>query len=186
MKRKLAIFGVVVGAMAILPFTASAQRAGGGAIGGGMARPAASGPIAAAPLAARPVGGAVRAVGVPHSGGASGGMTRGTVVRTGAVGSTHVAGRTGTISRVRVSNGVIHITRRNPRPVRSVTIPNDDFFDDTNAVPGLGFDFVHFAATHPNAFKHHRTNLGGFIPFFSGGFAFPSIPAIVEDEAPAT
>src|SRR5262249_11789917 len=155
MKRKLAIFGVVVGAIATLPFTASGQRAGGpvSGAGGGMARPAASAPIAAAPIAARP--GAVHAVGVPHSGGSSGGTTRGTVVRTGAIGSTHAAaGRTGTISRVRVSNGVIHITRRNPRPVRSVTIPNDDFFDDTNAVPGLGFDFVHFAATHPNAFKH--------------------------------
>jgi hypothetical protein len=61
---------------------------------------------------------------------------------------------------------------------------NQDFFDDTNAVPGLGFDFVHFAATHPNAFRgRHHTTVGGFIPFFSGGFVMPSVPVVVDEEA---
>jgi hypothetical protein len=88
------------------------------------------------------------------------------------------------VTRVRVSNGVIHITRRPPASVRRSQIANQDFFDDDGfPVPGLGFDFVHFAAVHPNAFRgHHRTNLGGFFPFFGGGFALPSVPAVVEDD----
>jgi hypothetical protein len=87
---------------------------------------------------------------------------------------------------VRTVNGVVHITRRSSStPVRRVRHVNQDLFeDDTNAVPGLGFDYVHFAATHPNAFKgHHRTTVGGFIPFFSGGFVMPSVPVVVDEEA---
>jgi hypothetical protein len=44
-----------------------------------------------------------------------------------------------------------------------------DGFDDTQ-VPGLGFDYVHFAATHPNQ-AHHRNLQNGFVvPFFGGGY----------------
>jgi hypothetical protein len=55
-------------------------------------------------------------------------------------------------------------------------------------VPGLGFDFPHFAATHPGR-DHDRfrdRQLGGaFIPFFGGGgFFMPLFPEDVE-EAPA-
>jgi hypothetical protein len=84
---------------------------------------------------------------------------------------------------MRVSNGVIHVVRRNPSVRRVSPVRNTDFIaDDFNAVPGLGFDFVHFAAVHPNAFHRRRTNLGGFFPFFSGGFVIPSVPVVVDEE----
>jgi hypothetical protein len=79
----------------------------------------------------------------------------------------------------------VRVVRRVSISPRHVRHQDFDFEDDTDAVPGLGFDFVHFAATHPNAFKHHRTTVGGFFPFFSGGFVMPSVPAVVEEEAPA-
>jgi len=54
-------------------------------------------------------------------------------------------------------------------------------------VPGLGFDFPHFAATHPGRDhdRFHDRQLGGaFIPFFGGGgFVMPLFPEDVE-EAP--
>lgn len=55
-------------------------------------------------------------------------------------------------------------------------------------VPGLGFDFPHFAATHPgrdhDRFRDRQFG-GAFIPFFGGGgFVMPLFPEDVE-EAPA-
>jgi hypothetical protein len=64
------------------------------------------------------------------------------------------------------------------RNVRIVTIPNFP----TGAVPGLGFDFVHFAAVHPE-FRHARLRgaLGTeFFPFFDSGFIVPAEPMIVQ------
>jgi hypothetical protein len=56
--------------------------------------------------------------------------------------------------------------------------------DFGDAVPGLGFDFVHLAAVHPNGFNHrHLSSVGGFFPFFSGGFVMPSIPTVEEEVA---
>jgi hypothetical protein len=56
-------------------------------------------------------------------------------------------------------------------------------------VPGLGFDFAHFAATHPRG-GHDRDRdrrfFAGFVPFFSGGgYYMPLFPDDIED-APAT
>jgi hypothetical protein len=57
---------------------------------------------------------------------------------------------------------------------------------DTTGVPGLGFDFVHFAATHPNRpnpFNRRRNprDFAAFFPFFDGGFFLPSSPFIGDD-----
>lgn len=38
--------------------------------------------------------------------------------------------------------------------------------------PGLGFDYTHFFATHPNYGRFHRTN-GFILPFFGGGIYVP-------------
>jgi hypothetical protein len=55
-------------------------------------------------------------------------------------------------------------------------------------VPGLGFDFPHFAATHPQGSHDRDRNhqfAGQFIPFFGGGgYYMPLFPEDVE-EAPA-
>jgi hypothetical protein len=44
-----------------------------------------------------------------------------------------------------------------------------DGFDDTQ-VPGLGFDYVHFAATHPNQAHHNNRQNGFVVPLFGGGY----------------
>jgi hypothetical protein len=51
-------------------------------------------------------------------------------------------------------------------------------------VPGLGFDYVHFAAVHPDAFKNHfhNGNNGFVIPFLGGGIYVP-VPYYAEQPA---
>ncbi len=49
-------------------------------------------------------------------------------------------------------------------------------------VPGLGFDYVHYFATHPNAGRRHF--VGGVVPFVGGGIYVP-YPVYMEGEAPA-
>src|SRR5579859_4433642 len=55
-------------------------------------------------------------------------------------------------------------------------------------VPGLGFDFPHFAATHPQGSRDEDRNhqfAGAFLPLFGGGgYYMPLFPEDVE-EAPA-
>jgi hypothetical protein len=57
--------------------------------------------------------------------------------------------------------------------------PVNSLPDFTGAVPGLGFDFAHFAAVHPGLNSglnnRRRGNFGrqGFFPFFDGGFLLP-------------
>jgi hypothetical protein len=63
--------------------------------------------------------------------------------------------------------------------------PNGGFTTDDGAVPGLGFDYPHFFATHPNAGHHRFRNDSGFvIPFIDGGFYLP-VPAYADQGAPA-
>jgi hypothetical protein len=57
----------------------------------------------------------------------------------------------------------------------------------TNQLPvqGLGFDYVHFAAVHPDAFKNnhfHNGNNGFVIPFLGGGIYVP-VPYYAEQPA---
>jgi hypothetical protein len=56
--------------------------------------------------------------------------------------------------------------------------PNGNLTVDGYPVPGLGFDYPHFFATHPNAGRHcrHCFDFGsGFVvPFIDGGFYLPT------------
>ena len=45
--------------------------------------------------------------------------------------------------------------------------------EDDNGVPGLGFDYPHYAATHPNA-RHHFHD-GSIFPFVGGGIFIPTV-----------
>jgi hypothetical protein len=49
-------------------------------------------------------------------------------------------------------------------------------------VPGLGFDAVHFAATHPEAAKHRGSEAGSLFPLLGGAY-YVSYPVSDEDAA---
>ena len=71
----------------------------------------------------------------------------------------------------------------NPRPVRSTPIfSGTPVAQDDLGVPGLGFDYVHYAAVHPNAGRHHFG--GGVAPFVDGGIYVP-YPVYMEGGAAA-
>ena len=67
--------------------------------------------------------------------------------------------------------------------------PNGDMAFDGYPVPGLGFDYPHFFATHPNFGRNCRRCAGfgfgsGFIvPFIDGGFYLPT-PVYGDQGAP--
>jgi len=76
-----------------------------------------------------------------------------------------------------------------PKPhVRPQNAPSNPVFagaplaQDDLGVPGLGFDYVHYAATHPNAGRHRFE--GGIVPFVGGGMYVP-YPVYMEGGAPA-
>jgi len=64
-------------------------------------------------------------------------------------------------------------TRQKTVPVKSVFPNRNRTFDDCFPVPGLGFDYPHFFATHPNAGRH-CFNSGFVVPFVDGGFYLPT------------
>ena len=55
--------------------------------------------------------------------------------------------------------------------------------EDDNGIPGLGFDYPHYAATHPNAGRHHFQDESAF-PFVGGGIFVPTIGYV--EAVPAT
>jgi hypothetical protein len=57
------------------------------------------------------------------------------------------------------------------------------FASDQLNVPGLGFDYVHFAAVHPNEARHHF-NTGFSTPFLGGGIYVP-VPYYYSEQAAA-
>jgi hypothetical protein len=156
MKRLL----VLLGSLAVFPALGQAQ-------GRGMGMAMGSRPVAAAPMVMRS--------------GAAPAMRSGPMVRAVGSGGARLVVRSGGVSRPRTAGSTVRIVHRTGT-TRHVRQNFSTEFDDT-PVPGLGFDFVHFAATHPNAFKGRHSSVGGFFPFFNGGFVIPSVPTMVE-EAP--
>jgi len=77
-------------------------------------------------------------------------------------------------------------TRRNNLPLDPV-FPNGNLTFNGYPVPGLGFDYPHFFATHPNAGRNCRHCFGfggGFIiPFIDGSFYLPT-PVYGDQGAP--
>ena len=60
--------------------------------------------------------------------------------------------------------------------------PNGGFSTGGNPVPGLGFDYPHYFAVHPNAGRQFRRDSGFVIPFFDGGFYMP-VPMYADQGA---
>lgn len=97
-------------------------------------------------------------------------VVRRVITTTGAHSATRI-GANGTGVRS-VRNGQLSSTRR-----RS----NFEFSPNSGSVPGLGFDYVHTAATHPNGVngRHHRFNNGAVLfPFGGGGYFLPTEPIV--------
>lgn len=95
----------------------------------------------------------------------------------------------GTYSRSqRVTSGPSRVIHRTRSTSPGTAIPRRSTAFDSNA-PGLGFDEVHFQATHPRRANRNRRGNGfaAFFPFYDGGFFLPSAPGFADDatgEAP--
>jgi hypothetical protein len=89
----------------------------------------------------------------------------------------------GTVSRPTNTASSTRISRQNANTLLDEF--GNSFATNQLPVPGLGFDYVHFAAVHPNAFKNNdfRNGNNGFvIPFLGGGIYVP-IPYYAEQPA---
>jgi hypothetical protein len=154
-------FLIAIASLAVLPAIASAQGRG---MMSGMARPAMAAPAPHVAMHASPILGTR----VSSGGHAVAGSSRFVRTRSGMI--VVRPARTGSPIRNHVSTGT-------GRALRSQDV-----------VPGLGFDFAHFAATHPHGIRgrdRNRQFVAGFVPFFSGGgYYMPLFPDDVDD-APA-
>jgi hypothetical protein len=159
--RRLILLFFLVGT---IPFIGQAQQHGGGAM------PSMSGAhafVAAAPRA------------VAHSAPVHSSIPARPIVRS-APASTRVTAA----PRTTRPTGWNHTTTRRSNFSTDPVFPNGGFSTDGN-VPGLGFDYPHFFATHPNAGRHHfRRDSGFVIPFIDGGFYMP-VPMDADQGAPA-
>jgi hypothetical protein len=125
----------------------------GGARAGGMGG---GGHVAvSAPRPAMNAGGGIRTA--PRPGG--------TVAR----GTTVFRGTPGVITASRGTAMGHPVSRANSSADRPASLP------DFTGVPGLGFDFVHLAAVHPQqrGRRGFRNGNVGFFPFFDSGFLLP-------------
>jgi hypothetical protein len=160
--RRLILLFLLVGT---IPFIGQAQQHGGGAM------PSISGAhafVAAAPRA------------VAHSAPVHSSIPARPIVRN-APASTRVTAA----PRTAHPTGWNHTTTRRSNFSTDPVFPNGRFSTDDNPVPGLGFDYPHFFATHPDAGRHHFRHDSGFvIPFIDGGFYMP-VPMYADQGAPA-
>jgi hypothetical protein len=148
-------------AFLVLPLPSQAQVRGGRAAGGGHAVISAPRPSSyASPLS--------------RSGGSGGPVYRGTQGR--AMGTVTTGRRT--FSNRPAARTASRLSAFGP--TRSLP-------DFTGAVPGLGFDFVHFAGVHPGMgrrrFPFARQ---GFFPFFDAGFLLPYAGSYLGDSDQAS
>ena len=154
MRRLALVLGFGFLAVSAVPQFADAQvrggaRAGGGGIGGG-------GHVAvSAPRPATNAGGGIRTAPRP-----SGTIARGTTV---------FRGTPGVITASRGTAVGRPVNRANSSIDRPASLP------DFTGVPGLGFDYAHLAAVHPQQSGRHgfRNRNSGFFPFFDSGFLLP-------------
>jgi hypothetical protein len=166
-------FLIFVACLAVLPAIASAQSRGmGHTITSGMARPTMSRPAMARP-----------AMAAPHFG----------VRAFQPVGSRNVSGGgvNPGIRVVRTRSGRL-VLRPAPRQTSSMPGLRSGAAVLSEDVPGLGFDYPHYAATHPQEDPGHRHGrnagfIGAYFPFYGGGYYLPVYPdeENIEEAPPA-
>ena len=166
------IVTVVLVSSAIVPSYANAQRAAGGSVSVAVTAHVMAAPVAAAP--------AMHARAAHFTAGAH---------APAHLGPSAIAHPTVPRHPVPVKPVSTHPTARSyPAPSQpgytNINVPfpnsgyynngyyNNGFNDGGIAVPGLGFDYAHFAAVHPGAFNHHFHS-GGVVPFIGGGIYVP-------------
>jgi hypothetical protein len=73
------------------------------------------------------------------------------------------------------------------RGTRAASQPSQrQFVPDFTGVPGLGFDWVHYAATHPGNGRGNRgSRFQGYFPFFDSGFLLPYADSYDYADGPA-
>jgi hypothetical protein len=160
-------FLIAILSLAALPAIASAQRGG---MGAGMGHAAVSAPHASisahsAPSGAAHISSGARATSATNYG-----------VRPPS-GMHWVRTRSGAI--------VARPMQRTTSPVQRAGSGRQLLSQDI--VPGLGFDYAHVAAVHPNANNGRNRNgrfIGAYFPFYGGGYYLPLFPDDT-DEAPA-
>jgi hypothetical protein len=148
---QIAGFGI---SLAILPCGASAQRGGGAPIAAAPAPRAMGMPVAAPVMHAAPMRAVAAARPVAHVGAPVGGHP---------VAPHHPLKPA--MPRPPARN---YPVPSNPVFNNGVIFPNGSFGDGGYPVPGLGFDYVHYAAVHPGIFRHHFRG-GAVVPFIGGG-----------------
>jgi hypothetical protein len=155
-------FLIAIVSLAVLPAIAAAQRGG---MGAGMARPAMAAPAPHVAMHTAPVSGAHVASQINSGARPPSGMHW---VRT----------RSGAI----VARPIQHSTV--PAPVQRTGSTRAVLSQDV--VPGLGFDYTHLAAIHPNGINNrNRPFVGTYVPFFyGGGYYMPFSSDDYVDEAP--
>lgn len=165
-------FLIFAASLAFLPAIGHAQGRGGGrAMSAGMARPTIAGPTMARP-----------AMSAPH-------FAMRTSQSTGnrmAAGASAYPGMRYVHTR---SGGTV--LRPVPRQISPGQTSRANRAILSEDVPGLGFDYAHVAATHPQGTHgrgHHRGRNDGFVgayfPFYGGGYYLPIFPSD-EDVAEA-
>jgi hypothetical protein len=155
-------FLIAIVSLVALPAIAAAQRGG---MGAGMARPAMAAPAPHVAMHAAPS--AVTRVTSPVNSGAH-----------STWGMKYVRTRSGAI--------VARPIQRSTASVQRAGSGRQLLSQDT--VPGLGFDYAHVAAVHPNGFHDRNRNrqfVGTYVPFFyGGGYYMPFSSDEYADEAP--
>jgi len=88
--------------------------------------------------------------------------------------------------RTRSGAIVARSSRSTASTLRSTSPSRRILSQDDIGVPGLGFDYSHYAATHPGVNARNRNGqfYGAYFPFFGGGYYTPIFPDDGED-APA-
>lgn len=167
-------FLIFAASLAILPALAFAQSRGGGH---GMMS---GGPIAHFSVGARPASIARPAMSAPHY-----------AVRSAPSAAPHYPAGTRPTSGmrlVRTRSGALAYRPVQPRTSRLPFTPSGRQVLSQD-VPGLGFDYPHYAATHPQGTHGHGHGrdrngefIGAYFPFYGGGYYLPIYP---EDEEPA-
>ena len=184
---------LLVSSLVIIPMGLSAQSRGGMPARGGAtpAAPVVSAPVASGMRSARILQNSVLPAGIAHapsstahSPGSHLSVSRSPSVqlvlrRATTTNGTHVYHRSRTIG-ASTRNGQFVSAGNTRRGGFS------EFTSDSSSVPGLGFDYVHVAATHPNAVnRRHDVNDGAVLFPFSGGGYFVPTETVAEEQGEA-